>query len=497
MNSVDTLIAKHPFLDGRPKRLLINGKWVEAVSGQTIETRNPSTGELLAHFAAGDAEDVDLAVAAARRAFEGAWGKTKPVERQDLLLKLAELVARHFDELMVLDTLDMGMPISRTRNAKVRAVGMLRYYAGQAVAMRGDSIENSLPGEFISFTVKEPVGVVAAIIAWNSPLTAAILKLGPVIAAGCTLVLKPSEEAPLSPLRLGELCLEAGFPPGVVNIVTGYGATAGAALARHMDVEKLAFTGSPVTGQKLIEASASNVKRLSLELGGKSAHVIFADADLDAAVPAAAMAIFGNSGQSCGAGSRLYVEREIYDEFIGRVADYGRALKVGNSCDPATQMGPIISERQMNRVLSYIRLGQEQGARMISGGQRLMDGALSKGWFLPPTVFADARDDMSIAREEIFGPVLSTMPFDSSDEVIKRANGSNFGLGGGVWTRDISKALTVANGIRTGQMWVNCYGALDPAVPHGGIKFSGFGREQGPQHVDEFVYTKSVWIKAG
>lgn len=497
MSTVESLIEQHPYLDGTPKGMLIDGKWCAAASGQTMTTINPSNGAVLASFAAGGEEDANRAVAAARRAFEGSWRKVKPAARQALLLKLADLVDTHFEELMVLDTLDMGVPISRVKNNRIRAVGMLRYYAGQAVCISGDVIPHSVAGDFISYATKEPVGVVAAIIAWNSPLTAAILKIAPIIAAGCTVVLKPSEEAPLSPLRLGELIQEAGFPDGVINIVTGPGSTVGAVLASHLDVDKLAFTGSTATGQKLIQASAGNIKRLALELGGKSAHIICADADLDAAMPAAAMAIFGNSGQSCGAGSRLFVERKIYDDFIERVADFGRKLIVGDSSDPATQMGPLVSQVQLDRVTSYIKAGQDDGATMISGGSRITDGGLDKGFFVQPTVFRDANNDMRISQEEIFGPVLSAMPFDTVDEVIGEANRITYGLGGGVWTRDIGKAMKVAQGVRTGQLWVNCYGVLDPAVPHGGIRMSGFGREQGPDHVNEFLYTKAVWIKVG
>lgn len=497
MNTIDEILARHPFLDGKPKRLLIDGQWTPADSGKIFETRNPSTGEVLTSVARGDAADVNRAVLAARRAFEGPWSKFKPAQRQELLLKLADLVDRHFEELIALDTLDMGVPISRAKNNRARAVGMLRYYAGQAVSLRGDTIENSLPGEFISSSVKEPVGVVGAIIAWNSPLTASILKIGPVIAAGCTIVLKPSEDAPLSPLRLGELSQEVGFPPGVINIVTGFGETAGVAISTHPQVDKIAFTGSTLTGQRLIEASASNIKRLSLELGGKSPNIVFADADLEAAIPAAAMAVFGNTGQSCGAGSRLFVERKIYEEVVSKVADVGRSLRIGDSRDSATQMGPLVSEAQLKRVTSYMGFGREQGARLVCGGARLTEGPLAKGFFVPATVFADVRDDMRIAREEIFGPVLSAMPFDSVEEAIMRANSTEYGLGSGIWTRDISKAHRVARAIRTGQVWVNCYSALDPAVPHGGVKMSGYGREQGPQHVEEFLYTKSVWIKTG
>ncbi len=315
--TVDVLTTRHPFLDGKPKRMLIDGKWVEAASGQTFETINPSTGEVLARIAEGDSEDIDRAVAAARRAFNGPWSKFKPAQRQNLLLKLADLVDQHFDELAALDTLDMGGPITRTRGNRRHVVGLLRYYAGQATSIHGETIENSLPGNFVSFTLKEPVGVVGAIIPWNGPLGLACGKIGGAFATGCTLVLKPAEQTPLTALRLAELCLEAGVPPGVFNVVPGFGETAGAALAAHMDVDKVAFTGSHFTGQEIVKASAGNLKRLQLELGGKSPDVVFADADLEAAVPGAAMAVFNNSGQICSAGTRMFVERKVYEEFSG------------------------------------------------------------------------------------------------------------------------------------------------------------------------------------
>ncbi|MDO9714104.1 aldehyde dehydrogenase family protein [Paracraurococcus lichenis] len=495
MNEITRLAHAHPFLDGRPKRMLIDGKWVEAASGKTFETLNPATGEVLARVAEGDAEDIDRAVEAARRAFDGPWAKMKPYERQKLLLKLAELVDAAFEELAALDTLDMGAPVSRTGANRQRAVGMLRYYAGQAVAIHGETIENSLPGEYVSFTLKEPVGVVGAIIPWNAPLSSSIWKLGPVLATGCTVVLKPAEEAPLTPLRLGELCLEAGVPPGVVNVVPGFGETAGAALAAHRGVDEVAFTGSHVTGQKIVQASAGNLKRVSLELGGKSPDVVFADADLDAAAPGAGMAVFANSGQICSAGTRLFVERKVYDEFTARVADYGRSLKVGDGRDPATQVGPLVSAEQLDRVTGYLSIGRQEGARPLSGGERLTEGALSKGYFVPPTVFANVRDDMRIAQEEIFGPVISAIPFDDIEEVITRANATTYGLGSGVWTRDVSKAHRLARGIRAGSVWINCYQAMDPAVPFGGYKMSGYGREGGKQHVEEYLNVKSVWIR--
>src|ERR1700722_18073029 len=488
--------CRHPFTTGTEvKRMLINGEWVRAASGKTFESRNPATGDLLALVAEGDKEDIDRAVAAARRAFEGSWSKFKPYERQALLLKIAEIVEKNYDELSRLDTVDMGAPVTRTLGTKQRVLGMLRYYAGMATAIHGETIENSLPGEIFSYTLKEPVGVVGAIIPWNGPLGASVWKIGPALATGCTIVLKPAEEAPLTPLRLGELVLEAGIPEGVVNIVPGYGETAGAALAAHRDVDKVAFTGSHITGQHIIQASAGNLKRVSLELGGKSPDIVFADADLETAVAGAGMAVFANSGQICSAGTRLFVERRVYEEFTDRVATFGKGLRVGNGIDRQTQIGPLVSEQQLERVTSYLSLGKQEGARAIAGGARLTDGALGKGYFVPPTVFADVRDDMKIAQEEIFGPVLSAIPFNDIDEVLGRANATPFGLGSGVWTRDVSKAHRLAKGIRAGSVWVNCYQAMAPAVPFGGYKMSGYGRESGLQHVEEYLNVKAVWIK--
>jgi aldehyde dehydrogenase (NAD+) len=496
MNVVQSIReARHPYLDGKVKKLLIDGKWVDAVSGKTFDSINPSTGEVLATVAEGDAADIDRAVVAARHAFEGPWSKVKPYDRQMLLLKLADLVERNFDELSTLDTLDMGAPISRTGATRRRVLGMLRYYAGMATALHGETVDNSLPGEIFSYTLKEPVGVVGAIIPWNGPLGACVWKIGPALATGCTVILKPAEEAPLTALRLGELILEAGVPAGVVNIVPGHGETAGAALARHPGVDKVAFTGSHLTGQKIIEASAGNLKRVSLELGGKSPDIVFADADLETAAPGAGMAVFANSGQICSAGTRLFVERRVYDEFVGRVADFGKGLRVGDGMDPETQIGPLVSEQQLDRVTGYLAVGKQEGARAVSGGARLTEGALGKGYFVPPTVFADVRDDMKIAREEIFGPVISAIPFQDIDEVIGRANATSFGLGSGVWTRDVSKAHRLAKAIRAGSVWVNCYQAMDPAVPFGGYKMSGYGRESGLQHLEEYLNVKAVWIK--
>ena len=445
----------HPFLAGAPKRMLIDGVWVDALSGETFESRNPADGSLLATIALGDARDVDRAVAAARRAFEGPWSRLKPYDRQRMLLKLADLVECNFEELATLDSLDMGGPVSRILVNGRRVPGRLRYYAGMATAIHGETIENSVHGEVFSCTLKEPVGVVGGIIPWNNPIGASIWKIGPALATGCTIVLKPAEEASLTALRLGELILEAGVPAGVVNIVTGYGETAGAALAAHPDVDKVSFTGSHVTGRKIVQASAGNLKRLALELGGKSPDIVFADADLAAAVPGAAMAVFANSGQICSAGTRLFVERRVYEEFVGRVAEYGRALRVGRGMDPATQIGPIVSRQQLDRVTDYLDLGRREGATVVSGGARLTEGELAKGFFVPPTVFGDVRDDMRIAQEEIFGPVLCAIPFDDEDEVLRRANATPFGLGSGIWTRDIGRALRLAKRVRAGSVWVN------------------------------------------
>lgn len=486
-------VAQPKFLERPDQDMLIGGKRVPALSGQRFETRNPANGELLARVAQGSAEDVDLAVKAARAAFEGPWRRMKPAERQAIMLRLADLVEANFDELALLDTLDLGAPFSRTRMGKARAVALLRYYAGQTTLIAGDTLGNSAPGDVISQTFKEPVGVVAAINPWNGPIGMSVWKTAPVLATGCTLVMKPAEQTPLSALRFAELCLEAGVPEGVVNVVTGLG-DAGAALAAHPDVDKIAFTGSTGVGEKIIHAAAATMKRVTVELGGKSPNIVFADADLDKAVPGAAMAVFANAGQICSAGTRLFVHSSIHDEFMERLAAFTKTIRVGDPLDPATQIGPVVSAPQMDRILGFIDGASDEGARLVTGGCRMSGAGYDAGFFVEPTIFSGVADEMTIAREEVFGPVLSAFTFDTEDEAIARANATNFGLASGVWTRDLGTAHRVARAVRAGSVWINCYQMLDPGVPFGGYKLSGFGRESGPHHIEDYLETKAVWI---
>lgn len=481
-----------PFSASTECNLLINGRSVPALSGAYFETRNPATGAVLARVAEGGAADIDLAVASARRAFEGGWSRFTPFDRQQCLLKLADLVDRDFEIFSMLDTLDMGAPISFTRGRRQRAIGMLRFYAGLCTSIHGETLANSLPGNVFSYTLKEPVGVVGAITPWNAPLTSTIWKLGPVLATGCTAVLKPSEEAPLTALRLGELILEAGFPPGVVNVVPGFGQTAGAALASHPGVDKVAFTGSDITGRKIIMASASNIARVTLELGGKSPDIVFADAKLDEAVAGAGMGVFHNTGQICSAGTRILVERPIYEAFRERLVDFAEKLRVGDGADPQTQIGPVVSARQLRRVNEYLEIAAQEGA-MVQGGER--PAGSGEGYFIAPAVLAGVRNDMRVAQEEIFGPVACLIPFDTEEEAFSIANATPFGLGGGVWTQSVSKAHRAAKAIRAGTVWVNCYGLLDPVIPFGGYKASGYGRESGVQHLEDYLQTKSVVMR--
>ncbi len=488
--------ARPTFLDGKPKKLYIDGKWVEAISGKTFDSVNPSTGELLDPMALGEAADVDLAVAAARRAFEGPWSQFKPNERSNVLLKLAELIERQSDDLIRLDSTDMGTPIKFMGFMIEVIINNLRFAAAQALNIAGATVGNSQRGELFTYTAKEPVGVVGAIIPWNGPLFQAAWKIGPVLATGCTLVIKPAEQASYCALRIAELCTEAGVPDGVVNVVTGFG-EAGAALAAHPDVDKVSFTGSTETGQHVIRAAAGNIKRLTMELGGKSPDIVFADCNMDLAVPTAAFAGFVNSGQACSAGTRLFVERSIYEEFTEKVAAFAKSLKVGGALDPETDMGPLITAEARERVSGFMESAHMEGARALSGGAALTDGDYAYGFFVPPTTFADVRDDMRIAREEIFGPVISALPFDDVEEVIRRANATNYGLAGGIWTNDVRKIQKVSKALRAGTIYVNTYALMDSAMPFGGYKMSGYGRESGREHYDAYLETKSVYINYG
>ena len=486
-------MSSHPFLDNTIIPLFIDGEKRQSRSGESFDCINPSTGKVLTRVARGDAADIDDAVAAARRAFEGEWRSWKPFDRQALLLDVAAAIDRRFDELARLESMDMGAPLSRTSSFRRWIQQTFRYYAAQAVTIRGDVLPNSVPGDYHSYSLKLPLGVVGAIIPWNGPLITQLWSICPVLATGCTLVLKPAEEAPLSGLMMAEILHEAGVPKGVINVVPGPGPTAGAALAGHRDVDKIAFTGSTVTGRKIIEASAVNMKRVAVELGGKSPDIVFADADLEKAAVGAAMACFMNTGQVCYAGSRLFVERSIYADFVERVAEVGRSLKVGKSLDPDTQLGPLASSVQLDKVMGYFDIARSDGARIVSGGERL-GGALSDGFFVAPTVLADVDNTMRVAREEIFGPVLSAIPFDSEDEVIALANDTNYGLGSGIWTQNLGRAHRVARALQAGMTWTNCYAVTDPTVTMGGAKQSGYGVKGGPWHLDEYLLNKTVWM---
>jgi len=481
------------FLANSAKQHFIDGKWVPSVAGDRIDTFNPATGKVLATLTRGRAEDVDAAVASARRAFDGPWRRFTPAQRQQLIMRYAELFEKNFEELTLLESLDMGAPLTRLRGAKNGLVQTILFYAAQARNIVGDIASNSLPGAVTTMVVKAPVGVVGGIIPWNGPLFGQMHVIGPVLATGCTAVIKPAEDASLLVLRTAELLVEAGLPPGVINVVTGLGREAGAALAAHPDVNRVAFTGSTATGREIIKASAGNMKRLQLELGGKSPDIVFADADLDKAVPGVAMGVFGNTGQICFAGTRVFVERSVQAEFVERLNAFSSKLKVGDPLAADTNLGPLISQRQLERVLSYVEKGGKEGADLVAGGKRL-GGDLARGFYIEPTVFCNVSNTMTIAREEIFGPVASVIPFETIDEALKLANASEYGLASGVWTSNINTVLKMIHGIEAGTVWVNCYGLVDPAVGFGGYKQSGYGWKGGQAQIDGYLYQKAVYI---
>jgi acyl-CoA reductase-like NAD-dependent aldehyde dehydrogenase len=487
--------AKNPktleFLKSSPKKLLINGKWVAAKSGKTFESINPANEEVLAEVAEAGPEDIDEAVKAARKAFEdGPWSKTTPHQRTKLLLKVAELLEKNREELAELSALDNGAPMIGAQGVVNSAIELFTYFAGWPTKIYGET--NPSAPDMFNYTLREPIGVCGQIIPWNGPLMSASNKLAHALSTGNTVVLKPAEQAPLVVLRLGELLLEAGVPEGVVNIVPGFGPVAGAALSNHPDVDKIAFTGSTTTGKKILEASVATLKHVSLELGGKSPHIIFADADLEGALNFAAIGIFGNSGQACIAGSRIFVQEKLHDQFVEGMVKRARAHKLGAQFEAGVTMGPVVSKVQHERVLGYIESGKSEGAKPAAGGG---PGAQPKGYFVQPTVFTGVRNDMKIAREEIFGPVAAVLPFKDENDAVLQGNDTTYGLAAGIWTRDLSRAHKVARRLKAGTVWINCYIVLDFAMPFGGYKQSGQGREFSNHSIEMYTQMKSVFVK--
>ncbi len=474
-------------------RLLIDGQWRDSVSGKTFETVNPATEEVIAHVAEGDAADIDLAVKAARKAFDhGPWSKMDARDRGRLMNRLADLIEENVDDLAELETLDNGKPIAESRHGDLpMVIDTLRYYAGWADKIHGQVIP--VRGNYFTYTRREPLGVAGQIIPWNFPMMMVAWKWAPALAAGCTIVMKPAEQTPLTVLRMGELAMEAGLPNGVINIVNGFGETAGASLVAHPGVDKIAFTGEGRTAQIIMRSAADTMKRITFELGGKSPNIVLDDADIEKAVDGALLGIYLNQGQCCCAGSRLFVQDTVHDQFVNRLAAKVQARRIGDPFDPQTQQGPQVDQAQFDKILSYIDKGKQEGARVVTGGERYGD----KGFFIRPTIFADVKDHMAIAREEIFGPVLAVCKFKDPEEAVTRANTTDFGLAAAIWTRDISKAHSIAHRLRAGTVWINCYDVFDPAAPFGGFKRSGIGRELGEKALDNYTEMKTVTVSLG
>ena len=473
-------------------KLLINNEWVDAVDGATFDTLNPATGEVLAKVAAAGPKDVDLAVKCARRALDhGLWSKMDAADRGRLMFKLADRIEQEAGELALLESLNCGKTITDSRGDMVGVVNTLRYYAGWADKVEGKTVP--VRGPFLSYTLRQPVGVVGQIIPWNFPLLMLAWKWGPALACGNTVVMKPAEQTPLTALRVADLAIQVGFPPGVINILNGYGETTGHAMVVHPGIDKIAFTGHVDTAKIITKNAADTLKRTTFELGGKSPNVIFADCDLDQAVEGAFHAIYFHCGQCCTAGSRLFVEEKIHKEFVERLAAKAKTRKVGDPMEEGTEQGPQVSQEQLDKILGYIEMGQKQGARLVVGGQRVG----SKGYFVSPTIFDGVKDDMTIAKDEIFGPVVSVLPFKSMDEVIERANNTSYGLAAAVFTKNIDKAHLFAKAVKAGTVWVNCYHIVDTTTPFGGFKMSGQGRENGEAALDHYTETKTVTVKLG
>lgn len=474
-------------------QLFIDGQWIPAKSGKTFETRNPATEETIADVAEGDAADIDAAVAAARKALEqGPWSKMDARDRGRLMFKLADLIEEEADELAALESLDNGKPVRDARAADVPlTIDALRYYAGYADKIHGQTIP--VRGNYFVYTRREPVGVCGQIIPWNFPMLMVAWKWGPALAAGCTIVMKPAEQTPLTCLRMARLAQKAGIPDGVINVVPGYGPTAGASLVKHPGVDKIAFTGEGTTAQTIMREASSTLKRLTFELGGKSPNVIFADADIDAAIAGSHFGLYFNQGQCCCAGSRVYVDEKIHDRFVERVAELNKKRRLGNPLDTSTEQGPQVDQAQFDKILKYVEIGKKEGARVVSGGKRFGD----RGYFVEPTLFDNVTDEMAIAKDEIFGPVMSVLKFKGTDEIVDRANKSFYGLAAAVWTKDVGRAHDFAKRIKAGTVWVNCYNVFDAGAPFGGFKMSGMGRELGEEGLRSYTETKTVTVAMG